>query len=152
MRGHFEDLPLHQWLDMLFQPLVQPVESERMSLIRVHEELVSLLVVAVYGPAIHPQECVRRVEGGALVAVHKRIVHSKTFHERSSFLREVVVIAQLRSQESGLQRGLVPQSSWASEFLNGDFVYCQNFFDSRECVRQDLPSSSPRRRFLSRLA
>ena len=51
-----------------------------------HEELVSLLAVAVYELSIHPQECVGCVEGGALIAVHKRMVHRKALLERRRFL------------------------------------------------------------------
>ena len=80
------------------------------------------------------------------------MVHRKTFHERCSFPKKVVVVPNLRSQESGFQSAGVPQSLRATEFANDDVVYSDDFLDRGKVMHQDLPSSSPRRRFFSRLA
>ena len=64
---------------MFPQPLVQPVESERVRLKEAHEELVSLLVIAVDELTIQSQEGVGRKEGCALVAVQKGMIHPQRF-------------------------------------------------------------------------
>jgi hypothetical protein len=122
-----EGYELNERLDVLTDPVEDLGKAEFVPLHRADDECVSHLALDLDVKAIAPQEDIGGSEGDALVAVEKPMVIAERFHERGRFFFDGVVIAGLRTENSGLNRALIANTVEAAEQFDQSILHAVDF-------------------------
>ncbi len=112
---------------MLTNPFENLGKAEFVPLHRANDECVSILAFDFDVEAVAPQEDVGGGEGDALVAVEEAVVVAERLHKRGRFFFDGVVIADLRTKNSGLNSALIADTMETAEQLNQSMLHPVDF-------------------------
>ena len=102
-------------LGVLTEPGFKAVEAELVRFVELHQKVISPNVVKFQAVPINAQECGADSDGGALVAVNKRMILRKAFEQGGGLPDEVPVVASARPSEGRFKGSEIADALCASK-------------------------------------
>ena len=109
--------------DVLTDPVEDLGKAEFVPVHRADDERVSLKALDLDVKAVASQEDIGGGESDALIAVEEAVIVAERLHQRSRFFFDGVVIAGLRTENSGLNRGLIANTVDAAKQFDQSMLH-----------------------------